>query len=227
MQGSTPTRARCIWIAIGGLPLIVGAACAEGPSQVAGSIAGELDAGGPATTAPREAGGSVPSSSGSGAGTSGSGGGSNGIEDSASSDDAGNSRDGAASCSTACTGCCDPSAGCAPGIENAACGLSGAACMDCTATGGQCQSGTCTGGGSSGTASSGGGSSGTSGTSGGSSGTASSGRPRMCSALNCFFGCCQNGTCVLRPTSSACGRGGTACVDCSSMSKTCSMGQCR
>ncbi|MBL8921885.1 MAG: hypothetical protein JNJ54_23745 [Myxococcaceae bacterium] len=46
----------------------------------------------------------------------------------------------------------------------------------------------------------------------------------QCTPTSCAGGCCQGNMCVTAPTSSACGTGGRACLDCGG--SACSAGQC-
>lgn len=128
---------------------------------------------------------------------------------------------GSASCGPSnCAGCCMASGFCIQPPNNTAstaCGASGNACADCAAASASCNASThscqsSTGGGGGGSTGGGGGST------GGGGGSAS------CGPSNCA-GCCLLGFCVDAPnnvSSSACGRLGMTCVDCTATGGSCS-----
>lgn len=143
-----------------------------------------------------------------------------------------------------CQGCCKGNQ-CLPGNTDAACGAGGALCTDCGSTGGTCQAGTCQGGQPCGptnctgccTANQcfGGGDNNRCGTNGApcvdctetskscdpQSGTCVTGPPPTCGPGTCASGCCQGNQCLPGNTNAACGTGGTACVDCTNIGKSC------
>lgn len=156
---------------------------------------------------------------------------------------------GSSSCgpSTCGQGCCH-NGSCMAGNTDTACGQGGALCTDCAATGGTCQGQVCQGGKPCGPQTCqgccqggqcfSGADSNRCGTNGApcqdctesskscdpQSGTCVVGPPPSCSPTTCGSGCCQGNQCLPGNTNAACGKGGTACVDCTTLGKTCDTG---
>ncbi|MHB8876056.1 MAG: hypothetical protein ACYC8T_20390 [Myxococcaceae bacterium] len=108
-----------------------------------------------------------------------------------------------------CSGCCDDKLGCQAGTTPAACGVGALTCQVCGANQ-SCVDGACRSG-------SGGG--------GGGSDGGTDGGGGDCSPSTCASGCCQTGQCKPGNQFTACGTGGTTCIQCLS-GYSCQQNQC-
>lgn len=109
-----------------------------------------------------------------------------------------------------CTGCCDEQLVCRKGTANGLCGAGGEICDNCLATGLTCVDGDCT--------------------CVASCENACPGQDDGCGGTcpqNTCEGCCdEDNICVAGASSTACGEGGGACIDCTTTDLVCSSGQC-